>query len=240
MRVGGEYLAGRQTAHRRVLLWAGAASILTGIVVGVLYDLRVSGLAVLAGGLFMQPVHKKLRSVRRGIEGEATVTELLGRLPDDYFLINDVKLPGSRGNVDHVLIGPCGIVVIETKRYGGVIACRRDYWSVNGRPIGSITRQVTRGAMGVKAFLRRACPALLPTAPVDTIVVFTDPLCRLEIDRATPTVIRLSELLGVVLEKGRRRRLGPTMAATLARLLAHGAQKAEVLSLVPVREAAAS
>ena len=32
---------------------------------------------------------------------------------------NDVNLPGKRGNIDHVVIGPTGIYVIETKNYSG-------------------------------------------------------------------------------------------------------------------------
>jgi hypothetical protein len=155
---------------------------------------------------------------------------VLGRLPEGYFLVNDVLLPGRRDNVDHVLIGPCGVIVIETKRFAGVIACRRERWFVNGRPIRSLTRQVADAAMSVKQFLTDACPALRLTAlhRVERIIVFADPLCRLEVDPPRNTlVVRASELLGVILERGQQRVLPHAMAALLAQTLARGVTPSE-------------
>ena len=47
----------------------------------------------------------------RGIKGEALIAEHLGRLPGDYFLLNDVVLRGHHGSIDHVVIGPGGLVI---------------------------------------------------------------------------------------------------------------------------------
>jgi len=63
------------------------------------------------------------------------------------FLVNDVVLPYYRGNVDHVLIGPFGIMAIETKRWAGSIRVRNNRWRVNGIPRGDVARQVTDGAL---------------------------------------------------------------------------------------------
>lgn len=232
VRAGGAYLTGRQhrlEARRRAIR---LASIAAGVSAGVLWDPLGAVAAVLLAGVALRThaLRRRLARVGRGIEGEAVVTEVLGRLPEGYFLVNDVLLPGRRGNVDHVLIGPCGVIVIETKRYSGVIACRRERWFVNGRPIRSLTRQVADAAMSVKQFLTEACPALRLTAlhRVERIIVFADPLCRLEVDPPRNTlVVRASELLGIVLEKGRQRVLQPAMAALLAQTLARGATEPE-------------
>lgn len=54
----------------------------------------------------------------RGASGEEHVGEVLAALaPDGWRAIHDVSL--GRGNVDHVLIGPAGLLTIETKSHGG-------------------------------------------------------------------------------------------------------------------------
>jgi len=221
VRRGGEHLANRRREHRARLAGLLATSAAVAVAAGALWHPVAGVAALLAGALAVLPVQRRLRRVRRGIEGEAVVMELLQRLPDDYFLVNDVALRGQRGNVDHVLIGPCGVVAIETKRYAGVIACERNRWSANGRPIRNLTRQVNAGALAVKRALAAACPDVRASAvsSIDGVVVFTDPLCRLEIDRPGTTVVRLSELLAVVQEKGKRCRLSAVDAARLAHAL---------------------
>lgn len=45
-------------------------------------------------------------------------------LNDDYVLLNDCTLPDDRGGttqIDHILISPYGVFVIETKNYKGWI-----------------------------------------------------------------------------------------------------------------------
>ena len=124
LRAGGQYAATREWqlwfALGAILLVAlGAAILMRSLVVA----LAVTGAALLA----TKPVRRQLASVRKGRLGEESITELLGRLSDDYFLVNDVTLPGLRGNIDHILIGPCGVVVIETKRIAGEIKCLGNY-----------------------------------------------------------------------------------------------------------------
>jgi hypothetical protein len=47
--------------------------------------------------------------------------------------LNDVVLPGHPGNIDHVVIGPCGVVVIETKHFSGSVEAHRNVWFASGR-----------------------------------------------------------------------------------------------------------
>lgn len=164
---------------------------------------------------------RRLTSVRKGRLGERLVTDRLRSLSDAYWLINDVMLPRGRGNVDHVLIGPCGVVVIETKRLAGRIRCNGDDWSVNGRRRGSISRQVNSGASTIRYHLAARHPDLISTALrwVESIVVFTHPTCRLEVNRARAAVVRYSELLQVVLELAKKHHLAPSIASRLAESL---------------------
>src|SRR5215471_15025757 len=92
------------------------------------------------------PVTRRLRSVRTGRIGERLVADLLSGLSDDYWLVNDVALGLAHGTIDHVLIGPCGVVVIETKQFSGHIRCWGSSWSVNGSPRADIGRRVNSAA----------------------------------------------------------------------------------------------
>ncbi len=132
---------------------------------------------------------------------------------------NDLVLPGRRGNVDHVLVGPCGVVVIETKQLAGHIRCYGDEWKVNGRRRGSISQQVNSGACAVRYFLAERHPDVAPRW-VEAVVVFTHPLCRLEVNRARVAVVRYSELLGLVRTFADTHRMPPPVAARLAQALA--------------------
>jgi hypothetical protein len=166
-------------------------------------------------------IGRRLTNIRSGRLGERLVTDLLRSLPDTYLLVNDVVLPNGRGNVDHVLIGPCGVVVIETKRVAGRIRCYADEWSVNGRLRGSISRQVNGGAGAVRSCLAARHPDLISTELrwVESVVVFTHPTCHLEVNRARTAVVRYSELLQVILEFTKKHYLAPPVASRLAETL---------------------
>ena len=64
----------------------------------------------------------KMPSIK-GRLGENKVSNILKRLSDEYFVINDLLLKTSRGTtqIDHVVISKYGIFVIETKNYTGWI-----------------------------------------------------------------------------------------------------------------------
>lgn len=73
---------------------------------------------------------EKLRSARmwhRGYEGERVIGELLeAELSDKYHVFNDVRFPGRKANIDHIVIGPSGIFVINTKNWRGIVAWAED------------------------------------------------------------------------------------------------------------------
>jgi hypothetical protein len=53
----------------------------------------------------------------RGAAGEAATAALLGSLGRRWVVRHDLGVPGSRANVDHVVIGPTGVWVIDSKAY---------------------------------------------------------------------------------------------------------------------------
>jgi hypothetical protein len=62
------------------------------------------------------------RSWQRGARGERRTARLLDRLTRDGFVVfHDLAVPGSDANVDHLVIGPTGPFVIDSKQWTGSI-----------------------------------------------------------------------------------------------------------------------
>lgn len=53
----------------------------------------------------------------RGAAGEVATAVILDRLSRRWVVLHDRRLPGTRANVDHLVIGPRGVWVIDSKAY---------------------------------------------------------------------------------------------------------------------------
>ena len=71
---------------------------------------------------------------RKGAVGEALVAQILSELPSDFVVINDVSK--RFGNIDHVVVGPTGVYVIDAKNWtGSVKADGQGELLLNGKPL---------------------------------------------------------------------------------------------------------
>lgn len=96
------------------MLWAGSQYGFTNpaFVPAVLFTLGGLGLV----HVWLMP---RVDRLDRGAIGEERVGAILDGLADKgWRVIHDVDI-GSRGNIDHVLVGPGGILTIETKSHAG-------------------------------------------------------------------------------------------------------------------------
>ena len=60
------------------------------------------------------------RAWRRGAAGERRTAKLLAPLERrGWAVLHDLAIPGSPANIDHLLIGPGGVLVIDSKQYRG-------------------------------------------------------------------------------------------------------------------------
>jgi hypothetical protein len=65
---------------------------------------------------------EQARTWQRGAQGERRTARLLERLTRDGFVIfHDLAVPGSPANVDHLVIGPTGLFVIDSKQWAGSV-----------------------------------------------------------------------------------------------------------------------
>jgi hypothetical protein len=135
-----------------------------------------------------------------GAEGEEKVAGHLGLLGDPYRVIHDVVLPGMTGNIDHIILGPNGVFVIETKNNNGFISCNGDSWTQRkvgqrGTPymgkIGCPSKQAKRHAILVRSFIR---DKLSVNIYVNCAVVFTNQQATLRIYNPTVFVLKPHEL----------------------------------------------
>jgi len=139
-----------------------------------------------------------------GADGEEAAAKYLDLLDDSYHVIHDVVLPGMKGNIDHIVLGPNGIFVVETKNHKGFITCNGDSWrqlkigrrgtSYFGN-IGSPSKQVKRNAILLREFIQ---DNFKESFYVNGIVVFTNENAKLRITNPTVTVLKPQEICGFI------------------------------------------
>jgi len=80
------------------------------------------------------------KSIRKGELGEYKIDIQLAQLPKPFRFLNDLMIENPKSKtgysqIDHVVISPYGLFVIETKNYAGEIKGKKEdkYWTVNNR-----------------------------------------------------------------------------------------------------------
>jgi len=76
-------------------------------------------IVLLVSALWMRPRPDPERWLR-GAAGEVATARMLECLPDrKWVVLHDLAVPGSRSNVDHLVIGPTGVWVVDSKTKRG-------------------------------------------------------------------------------------------------------------------------
>src|SRR5690554_1020770 len=67
--------------------------------------------------------YNKARVYESGLEGEARSEGVLSGLPDSYYVFPsiDIEYQGKKSQIDHLVVGPTGVFVIESKNVKGCI-----------------------------------------------------------------------------------------------------------------------
>jgi nuclease-like protein len=78
--------------------------------------------AVLVGWRLRFRPSEQARTWQRGAAGERHTAHLLRRLTRDGFVVfHDLAVPNSPANVDHLVIGPTGVFIIDSKQWTGSV-----------------------------------------------------------------------------------------------------------------------
>lgn len=96
----------------------------------------------------------------RGAEGERETAAALDALPkDSWTVFHDIRWPGRRfANVDHVVVGPPGVFVIDSKNWSGRVDVRDQVLRQNGRAREEAVAGAAEAALAIGAL----CTAVVP------------------------------------------------------------------------------
>ena len=189
----------------------GVVLLLLGVPVGlgagllVPFSGSVAGLLLVASGLVLVLIGFSFwmgtSSTRKGWEGERRVASELSYLSDEFLLLNDVMLPGGRGNIDHILVGPTGVFVFETKNYSGKYVCYGDRWFFQGvrqkYDVSSVSVQAKNNANTLAGLLHTSGF----TVDVNPVIVFTHPSVQLWLHHPTVPVLKSGTVCNFLLNQ---------------------------------------
>jgi hypothetical protein len=127
-------------------LGIGAAGSLLGSLVAPRLGLVVGLLAAMAAGwgLRFRPSPDAI-AWRRGAEGEQRTARRLSPVErQGRVVLHDLAVPGSRANLDHLVIGPGGVFVVDSKQYRGRLQLDPSGRLWHGRyPLTAVLRAVS-------------------------------------------------------------------------------------------------
>ncbi|MCL2642839.1 MAG: NERD domain-containing protein [Candidatus Bathyarchaeota archaeon] len=146
--------------------------------------------------MVFQYYQRKYRIYKSGRQGEKEVINTLTKsLNDDHYLINGAYLKGKGGDIDHIVLGPNGVYVLETKNWSGKIICNGDQWQRPGKHIKSNpSLQIKRNTQKIKKVLDNTHTFQGHKIWVEGIIVFTNPHADLTVNNTTVTILKLQQL----------------------------------------------
>lgn len=179
-------------------LWGIVATIQSGTFVGVI----VAGFVlVLAAGyeVHLREIANESRNLEGGRRGEKKMADLLAeQLADDHVILNDLELriAHERAQIDHLVIAPSGIYVIESKYWAGKLtgdagdaqwSKQRSYGGVSHvkSPVAQCERQ--------RRMFITLLSARVPEDRIHALAVFTHPGVDLRITNAKNRVFTTRE-----------------------------------------------
>ncbi|TDB36922.1 MAG: hypothetical protein D9V44_10470 [Actinobacteria bacterium] len=148
---------------------------ITGVVVVVVWGFNRKTFAELWEGV------REGRNFLKGAQGEILVHQALRELSEEYIVFHDfhpVDASGkpARWNVDHIVIGPTGIFVLDAKYYSKPRVFAAEKNSFNRKNVA----QVQRNAMELKERLVKWSGGELTKLFVVPVVVYAQPDASLE------------------------------------------------------------
>jgi hypothetical protein len=149
----------------RTAAWRAATIIAAGVLAGLL--VQAAGLnqlalpvglatAILVGWRLRFRVSADTRAWRDGARGERATARLLRRLHrHGWVVFHDVAIPGTPANADHLVIGPPGVILVDSKRYTGQVTQTPDRraWR-NHYPMDRTLRALRLETQAIGAALR--------------------------------------------------------------------------------------
>lgn len=128
---------------------------------------------------------------------ESAMAARLAELPPAYAILHDLRLPGSKGNIDHLVVGPGGAFVVLTRRCSDAVEFRDgELWS-GEQPLRDVlaaarvesqllTQTLATPVVPVVALLDAVLPTATPPS-VDGVLVCAGELVTRVVTRGSHT-----------------------------------------------------
>lgn len=176
-----------------IILWGVAASILHGALGGAIAAAFVLVLAV-GYEVHLREIAVERRNLEGGRRGEQKMADLLAeRLADDHVILNDLdfRVAHERCQIDHLVLAPAGIYVVESKFWAGKLSGDvHDAQWTQKKSNGSV-RHVKSPVQQCERQRRMFITLLSSKVPEDRIhalAVFTHPFVELRISNSKDRV----------------------------------------------------
>ena len=128
---------------------------------------------------------------------ESSMAARLAELPPAYAILHDLRLPGSKGNIDHLIVGPGGAFVVLTRRCADAVEYHDGQLWSGGQPLrdvlaaARVESQLLTQTMGtpvvpVLALLDTVLPTAAPPS-VDGVLVCSGDVVVRAITRGSHT-----------------------------------------------------
>lgn len=188
----------RELARRQITRVVAWSVVLAVVVWGVLATIQsesytgmvLGGVAILLGAGYevrLREIEKEIRNIEGGRRGEQKMADRLAeQLADDHVILNDLefRIAHERCQIDHLVIAPSGIYVIESKYWAGTLSGEADAAQWIQRRSNGTTRHVKSPVQQCERQRRMFIALLAARVPEDRIhalAVFTHPAVVLKI-----------------------------------------------------------
>ena len=162
----------------------------------ILGGILLLALLVAAAVLFWHS--RKIRKL--GLEGERKVARILGRYAGirSFKVINDLYLPlyDKTTQIDHILIGFFGILVIETKNHGGEIygdARQKEWTQIIGSKKNPLYNPLMQNQAHIDCIRHILGTENLYNVPMESLIVFTKRKVELFVPKKLP-ILKVNRL----------------------------------------------
>lgn len=153
----------------------------------------------------------------KGCYGEAVVRSHLIRIPGAVVYSN-VKIPGDKGDIDHLVITDYGVFAIETKNWDAWVHVRDDEWSYIKRKgqrkqVPSVSKRIRKRARAVNKYIERKLG--IKNQYVTPVIALKNRFNKRNINGCSVEVLSPSDLPAYIQSRGFRQKIDPRIKGVM-------------------------
>ncbi len=163
--------------------------------------LGICGLILLIAAIVAIVKYRKKRIERLGVKGEKKIARILKPWAAirGYKVLNGIYLPlyDKTTEIDHIVIGFFGMIVIETKNMSGEIygdVKAKEWTHIIGSKKHKLYNPVMQNQAHIDCIRHWLAKENIYNINIDNIVVFANPKTQLSLQRGDATILNIKQL----------------------------------------------